>query len=64
MLCSSANNFEHRKQAQQATIAIYLAFGFERITGITNEYNPKQVQLLQKERPDLAEHLNRQSSRR
>ena len=35
--CSEANNFEHRRQAQTTTVAIYNAFGFAKIESITNE---------------------------
>ena len=42
LLCSAANNVEQRKQAQQTTVAIYLAFGFERIYTITSAYDPRQ----------------------
>lgn len=41
VLCSAANNFEQRKQAQATTLSIYQAFGFERIETITAEYNAK-----------------------
>ena len=58
--CSEANNFEHRRQAQSATVAIYNAFGFAKIEAITNEYNQKQVQLLIKEIPELAQKARRQ----
>ena len=37
LLLTAANNFEHRRQAQATTVAIYQAFGFMKIEQITSE---------------------------
>lgn len=41
--CSGANNFEIRRVAQSCTVAIYGAFGFDRIHAIIAEINTKML---------------------
>ena len=57
VMCASGNNYEHRQQATKTTVAIYQVFGFDKIDAITAQYSGKQVQLLQKDIPELAQQM-------